>query len=388
MKRSSKALRRLRLILPSDATLLSWVAVFLIAEAPVLFQVFWVGRAATGPYPARYVLMFASIALGIRRVMAFHPYFSPDYLAWLSRTPWTRGKPLPGGPVFLVPEDVLIVGGLSLLALTQPEFHPLAIATRFLLAYLTTLAVALWGGRASSFGYLTIFGVGLSLRLWPDPQLSLLAAALTLPVAMLGLWTSLAEFPWEGSRKMVKIQMNTDLSKIETPDACGWPYDTLAPRPPASPPRSLVDKILISLTIGWLLYALCGPLQPDERFIAMGLALTSASAGLILIRFYVYKMGNQPPISLWGRLRTLRPIVPGYDQMYLGPLFTAAALLFSGIEFHRMDLPRDVWIPMTIAFAVLVNYTTGPSLLSWRLTGKFRMVPQQKAGNTEFVQTN
>ena len=43
------------------------------------------------------------------RVAAFHPAFRPGYRQWLCDTPWTSRKPLPLGPIHLVPQDVLLI---------------------------------------------------------------------------------------------------------------------------------------------------------------------------------------------------------------------------------------------------------------------------------------
>ena len=57
--------------------------------------------------PGRCCLIAGAVLLGFYRVIAFHPYFRADYLRWLKSTPWTVRKPLPVGPVELVPEDGL-----------------------------------------------------------------------------------------------------------------------------------------------------------------------------------------------------------------------------------------------------------------------------------------
>lgn len=389
-RRPSPSLRRIRAILPSDGNLVTFFSLFFICEVPIRIMIWWFNAPAQSlPHPAKYLLMFTSLNYGASRVFGFHPYYQGDYRNWLARSPWKRGMPLTAGPVFPVPEDVLGLAALALLALTQPDLDPLGVIARVLIGYCLALAATFWKTGVTEFAYLTLFGVGLAVRLWPDPRACLAAIALTVPVALMGLWRSFGLFPWDGFR-LPKFQPDGEISnRPEAKVNCGWPYESLSPKLPAPKPWPLTDKLLLSLLFGWGAFAICGPLgEGEERSVVMGMALSCTGFALVVGRYFLYRQGIAPPINVWGRLSTLRLIVPGYDRIYLGPFFSLSTIVFASIEFHRMGLPEDIWIPITITLAFFVNFVTGPNLLRWRLTGKLRILPTQKAGNTEFVRTS
>ncbi len=83
--------------------------------------------------------------------------------------------------------------------------------------------------------------------------------------------------------------------------------------------------------------------------------------------------GRLPPISLWGRVRTLRWIIPGYDQIFLAPLSIFVVETVADLARKHFDLL--VVAPVSVFLTLLIAFNMGPTLRNWHTTGKHRMVP-------------
>jgi hypothetical protein len=106
---------------------------------------------------------------------------------------------------------------------------------------------------------------------------------------------------------------------------------------------------------------------------------------LALLRLAIYIGSYAPPMTVWGRIRTLRPIIPGYDQVLLAPICVLLIGLLAFDRFRPPGLDDLVFLPIAEAVATAVALTTGPSLERWRLTGQHR-IRQPGAGKAaEFV---
>jgi hypothetical protein len=79
-------------------------------------------------------------------------------------------------------------------------------------------------------------------------------------------------------------------------------------------------------------------------------------------------------MTLWGRFRTLRWIIPGYDQVFVAPICTLFAGPTSLGLFLACKLPLEVCLPMATGVIVLVGLITPPRLRHWRLIGQHRIV--------------
>lgn len=136
-------MRRLRLILPPDWTIIAFVLIFVLTEGPIYYVEQKFGQPVAGIHPGIILARIAAFAFGLFRVRSFHPALNPEYRSWLERTPWTIRKPLPGGPVTLVWGDILVLGGLaaSVAAWGLPEV--LAVLSLALIGYLCGLTIAL-----------------------------------------------------------------------------------------------------------------------------------------------------------------------------------------------------------------------------------------------------
>lgn len=365
-------IRRLRLLLPPAPYLTAFALIYLLLEGPSLYFEWRFGGQAPAR-PAQFVPQVAAFAYGAFRVLGFHPFYRPEYRAWLELTPWTHRRPLPVGPVSIAWEDGVVLSLLCLFATVTPGGEPLRLLILFLFAFLACLTPALAWTGARACGYGLAFGLGLVLHLWPDPLAALLTVTLLALVAHLALWRSLRRFPWPLDWQKKAVAATTggqlDLKSV-------WPYSQLGPKPIDSPGLGGLDAVLIGALAGWWLYV--GPgfvVGPRGR---VGLTMTLCLEFLIFIapaRLLTYVVGYAPPISLWGRLVTRRWIIPGYDVVFVAPL---CALLVPAAVFYEMmraGFAPDVTGPACVALSLALALGMGPSLERWRLTGRHRIFP-------------
>src|SRR5262249_42580382 len=155
------------------------------------------------------------------------------YRFWLEMTPWTHRKPLPGGPVHLVWEDIVVLGALLVPAWYGKVLSPWIGVTVFLCCYATVLASTFGATNAPVFGYVVYFGLGLVIRLWPWPESQALVSAFIALVTLVGLRRQLVNFPWP-NEKLEQFRMQTPAQINEmaarSGKRLGWPYDRLGPK--------------------------------------------------------------------------------------------------------------------------------------------------------------
>jgi hypothetical protein len=387
-------IRRLLVILPPPALLLALAIAYTLMELPFWFvRLRWGVQAAGTSRPALVVVVCSALAYGVYRVAAFHPFFRPDYRAWLERTPWTSRKPLPVGPVAWVPEDLLILGVFAVLTSISehPHADPVVVATLPLMSYAAVLTVTLFATGTWAFGYAQAFALGLAVWLGPNRWAFLAAAIGVNLIGLVGLQRSLARFPWALERQEELWESFREAlgeKRIDWQYRCGWPYDRLL-RDPAEPLRiGPLDALLVSMLAGWWLFALTS-LIPDPRdrdFLRIMVVLVG-TGGFSAFRLLLYCAGYASPISLWGRIVTFRWIVPGYDRVFAGPVCTFLTGILGIVAFQAWKLPGDAALPACFALTMFVALSSRPSLRRWRLTGQHRMVfgVQQKQKH-EFIQ--
>ena len=329
--------------------------------------------------PRNMVVIFAVVLFGAYRALAFHPLSGVDYGRWLYYTPWRHPRPLPFGPVQLTLQDVLLVG-LGVLACHGSLKGQWVVPQAFLLSYLTCL-----GGLFAVCGlrwwtYLLVLGLGgvVWLSPWSDAAATAMAIALY-PAARVALSASLAGFPWPEAVVSSVARFSTSMkTKRKRPwydkNELGWPFDLLQ-RPVEVPRRNWLHLAIETLLIGWVVHAFVS-LIPGEIEEPAGLVpLTYLTLGLCLQRLFKYCWHFRPPISLWGRLLTGRWIIPGYDQVLVGPLCVALAGLVLPFTLERLGVPTRVWLPVNAALLILAHRGIGPSWPRWLLTGNYRLVP-------------
>jgi hypothetical protein len=370
--------RWLRVVLPGwvpwSAGLL---APYLLGQAFIVY-LSWGYEFGERPIRGREFLPylgFVVVIYGVYRVVAFHPALRGGYSRWLQATPWTAARPLPLGPVHLVGQDVVLVGGLMLLVWCFQGHDALVLAPVFLCAYLLPLAGYLALTGEVGFAFAVAFGVGLTVRLMFDPTLALAAALGTYGVAYAGLRQSLARFPWNLDRlEEHGLKVNPKGQALPGGNELGWPFAVLNPEPRAAGITTR-DALLTAALAGWWAYVLLSllPRTSDREPGEVLLALT-AWLSLPTVRLLVYYIRFQPPISAWGRLRTGRWFFPRYDRIFVAPLLAWAAGATAFVGLSVVGFQGDVVAAAVLTVTLAVVLAVGPSRREWLLTGRHRIV--------------
>jgi hypothetical protein len=385
--------RRIRMILPPDSALVLWAVLYLCAAVQDVIWLLQVGRPAPAPGP-----FFSIMPLGILisyagyRVISFHPVYQFSYRRWLETTPWTWRTPLPGGPIHLVPEDALLLTLAIAPAWYRGGLTPWTAMSVFLASYAIFLVPSLWSTGASSYGYAAMFGLGLIARFWDSPPARLGSAIGVTLIALLGLRRSLRNYPWASEILEAELRSvaatNADqimAAQVRAGRRLGWPFDRLGPKVGLSAPTRSFDRILWSLLLGWWAYAATSPdLVFPLRNGILRFVLSGLTMGLAIGRVLIYVAGFAPPITLWGRLATFRPIIPRYDQVFVTPIAVAVISYAAQRELEVLGINPHVGLPIIISLIMMAALLGGPGLESWRLTGHHRVVGN-KSANAEFI---
>jgi hypothetical protein len=353
------------------------VAYVLVEAAFPLWARFIVGAPAADHPVGELLVHLATILYAIHRVVSFHPALNTEYRNWLKTTPWTSRYPLPVGPVQLVAQDVLVIGALAALAWARhPEISPPHLILRFLFVYELLLAFTFCVLHMVWFAYAIVFGLGLIVLFWPTPQIALAVAAAFYLVAFVGLRRALDNFEsWELDwiSEQTTLVMGQDALDRVRKNILGWPFDIIRPRDVAVS-IAYRDGLMLSLLLGWWMYVILQRVNPQARFGA-NFILVFIAQFAVAGRIGTYCWGYAPPISLWGRIFTLRWIIPGYDYVFLAPLL-AAGVTGAGISVQTLwKAPVEFAAPATLALLFIVTLTSAPTLDRWRLTGKHRLSP-------------
>ena len=382
-----RSINWLRIVLPPPWVLVVVIGLYLMFEMFTYWLVWWsaLPEAADLVLPGRNGL-FAGLcaAYGMFRVLRFHPVFCDDYRQWLKQTPWTSKRALPVGPVRLVPQDVVVLA-IVLVLLHDWPLRFLTVPLAFLSGYLAMLCYSFWITGQRRSGYLLAFGVGLVVRVAVVPGIALGIAVMLYPLALVALRRALARFPWEDDswwnqlvaeweNRRRQLKMKKSFGKPVRPDL-GWPFDRFQPAPRTRGVRH-ADGLLVSLLAGWWMYALAS-IIPDGKDKADVLTMLCfyATIACLVTRLFTYCRFYWPPISLWGRIRTFRWIVPGYDQVFVAPIGILLTGIIAPLGLRSIGLAPDIAIPISLSLVLVVTLNVGPTLRGWQLTGSHRVVP-------------
>lgn len=378
-------IRWLRVVLPAPG----WPIAFLFLYGCAAIFEFWLQRHFEQPFAgitlpenvrwglSRGIWLLGTVCYAAWRALSFHPLYRPAYHKWLTATPWTSRKPLPFGPLHLVPQDVVLVGAAVILAFHSGDTWVLHMPALFLCVYLVTVGVTLFFTGAWPWGYAAGFALGFVVLLWRSVPACAILALLTYVIAYLGLRESLTRFPWETARAgdLARILAKNAGGASGTREPLGWPFGRLAPRSPdpeLSVPRH--HALLISLLAGWLVFASVSLVPTAEG--QHGLLLQAEMAVVYLIpacRLVLYCDGYWPPLTVMGRLATGRWLIPAYDQVLVAPLLAVLVGSSPYVLFPMLELNPLFWQPVMIAVSLFISLGMGPSLKVWRLTGGHRI---------------
>jgi hypothetical protein len=361
---------RCRTVAPPLSAVAVLVLVFGLFSVPQ--HVFGQQPAPGADPPARRYLILASVVLGIYRVAAFHPYFRASYLRWLKSTPWNVRKPLPLGPVELVPADSLGVGLIILLGATLPVPRSIEFVNIFLFSHMLALAGTFWRTGSPGFGYIAVLLLGFVPFVWTRPWQNLVLLTGIYLLVHEGLWRALKRFPWETDGILADFHL---MQTSETNPPCGWFFDRFHRDIMTATGISRIDAILGCMLGSWWLFVLASMVSdPRERFTVLFVGMLASTTGSAVARFATYIQGCRPPISLWGRIGTFRWIIPGFDQILIAPACSLLVGPAALVVYWRFPIPAEVCFSIAAGVSVLIGLIAPPRLKRWRLTGQYRLV--------------
>ncbi|MGE5194957.1 MAG: hypothetical protein ACM3U2_20895 [Deltaproteobacteria bacterium] len=375
--------RWLRVTLPHDGFVMALMLLYVMTEAVVPLISWFLWGAPITSRAAELLIQLAVLLYAAHRVTTFHPLFHSDYRNWLKTTPWTSRYPLPVGPIHLVVQDGLVLAALAGLAWAR---HPAVswphLILKFLFVYELALAITFSVLKMAWFAYTIGFGLGLIVLLWQMPQMALPVAAAFYLAAYAGLRRALDNFEnWnlEWLDEQTTLAVTQEGIDRMRRNVLGWPFDSIRPRDVGGS-ISYRDGLMLSLILGWWMFVILQHVDPGARVVAnffLGFVCLFAAGG----RMQVYCWGYAPPINLWGRIFTLRWIIPGYDYVFIAPLLgigITAAGISAQLQWH---VPVEIAAPATLTLLFTITFTSAPTLERWRLTGRHRLSPATLMAN-------
>ena len=102
-------------------------------------------------------------------------------------------------------------------------------------------------------------------------------------------------------------------------------------------------------------------------------------------RVGVYMAGRLSPLSVWGRLRLGKLVIPGYDQIFVAPLIGVGGC--AGLLWMFDNSP--IGTSLALFCGLFLLSLLGPRLDAWKLLGSYRMAsmrvrePNQVRGDTD-----
>lgn len=317
-----------------------------------------------------YIIVAGVVVAG--RLARTNPAREP-YLTWLRMTPWTIRQPLPLGP-FLPswPDGVvlMVLTGLSLWApLAHPAVVPLAcVGTYFIYLTLQLLLAGRWRY------VLVALAIGALAAVSANGWI-MLACAVGGAVWVTGGMRALLEafhcepMYWsEDAKNRALIFQGEDAMPQLRIEASASPASWLLRSRDKIEPmiRGWVGLMVAVGTggIAWQLTRWGMARQPSDdaafpAFICVG--------AIAFFRWAVYE--GYAPISLRGRLRTGRWIIPAYDRAVVVPL---AILVLSLLVWRILERLAVAWPPavaITVSIAMALALCVGPTRGVHRLTG-------------------
>ncbi len=369
----------LRVTLPQDGFVAGLLLSYVLVEVvfPLLAQVMW-GVPVDHPL-GELIVRFATFIYAAHRVLSFHPAFRPDYRQWLETTPWTSRHPLPVGPIHLVAQDVLVLAALAGVAWARhPRVSPGHLVLMFLVVYEAVMMMSFALLKMPWFAYAIGFGLGLVALLWQTPRPALGVAAAVYSISYAGLRRALERFErwdlsWMNEQPLFSMSQEKVVDRMRQ-NVLGWPFDIIRPRDVAAS-ITYREGIMLSVLAGWWCFVALQKVDPLAARIVGNMAVGFACQFAVIGRVATYCWGYAPPIGLWGRVFTLRWIIPGYDYVFIPPLL-ALSTCGVGISAQTLfNVPVEIAAPLTLTLVFLITLTSAPTLLYWRLTGNHRLSP-------------
>jgi hypothetical protein len=326
-------------------------------------------------------LVLATCAgFGVFRVVGFHPACRPRYFEWLRTVPWHARAPLPGGPVALSLQDVVVVAILAGLGVGAPDAAPLTCVVVFLLPYVMMLTAVNACTESWPHAYVAAFGLGLLARVGENDVARMFVLAGMYVVATAGLRRALAQFPWD-TPLMTNVRAFFSSSGLWSAhreprgglNRLGFPYELLKYRSD-DPKIPLRHALLLSLLAAWGAHVLLWSLDAVDRTSTTAMVYIAVPIGAAFFRMIIYCGELWPPISVLGRIATQRWIIPDYDRVFLAPLGTLVLGLGVAWTAVRLSIPGEIGGAIAVFVVFLVALGVAPTLGGWRLLGEHRSI--------------
>jgi hypothetical protein len=322
------------------------------------------------------------------RAFSLNPACQPRYLDWLRTTPWAPGKPLPLGRIELAPQDVLWLTAASVAFWHWPGslFVPLAYLVPYalILSFINyaTKRYILAGAATGLIAMLPLVAMSMG-----QPWLILGCAIAATATAEWGWRRALQDYPWEAAPAS-RFQFDA-LQRQEADGTCAWwplvhPWRGTAIAPLLDWRETLLFAGFCSwlaatatMTINWIEVfeaARENRLAIDVMHLALPLVAGVAGVAAGLMRLYRYAIWCAWPISLLGRKRTGRLIIPGYDQVFIAPMTTMAAGLIIPNVLLLLGTPTAATAFVTTFAIIMSAVGMKPTLAVWSLTGEYHMM--------------
>ena len=139
-------------------------------------------------------------------------------------------------------------------------------------------------------------------------------------------------------------------------------FNWLAPDNPPAGHRNIAVRLAVVFAVGTATVVF----TPAAVILVFAFAFFSVFKPLTILA---------PPLSLWGRIRTGRLIIPAYDRMFwpaLAALAIHASLLGFGIFFAPEESTTIIAV-VANSIAVAIVLLAGPDRRTWALTAPGRM---------------
>jgi|GEM_PF-2243323 len=348
--------------------------------------------------PRDMYLAIGLVLYGFYRVRAKHPWYMPEYAAWLALTSWRVGMRLPLGPVKIVPQDALVLLLAWLWTLDSSIFTPGHVVTLFTAPFVIAHLPPLGAAGATGRVYVVFMGLALAAWLTPTSLSGVPALVACYAVVMTGLSQSLrsavAGNNCAATQFAVLLGQKEDRARAR-PLKLGYPYPQLAPEPPAAlrdasgtsqvDGISMRDAALLSATLALWAFVIASfaPTPPDREITSLWMTIVLLMVA-IAGRVAVYVVPFQPPISFLGRIVNGHWLIPGYDRVLLPAIYAGLPLTLF-LLVPRGESGGVVWAaPVAIFVGWFITLGMRPTLRNWALTGNHRI--STGASRADFIE--
>ncbi|MCA9027409.1 MAG: hypothetical protein KDA86_19520 [Planctomycetaceae bacterium] len=321
--------------------------------------------------------IITAVVYGYLRFILNNPLLDREYRRWLQTTPWRWPLPLPLGPMHLVWQDAVLIGLLTLQIFwhTQRWDWALAIPAVMLSVRAAWMGLYLLIGRSSWIAHLISFGIASAIAVHHVPVVSLTILAAVAVLSEVGVRVILKEFPlWHVSTGELLASIRTTIAEL--------PPTTEAESTPRRQRWSVLRSgwfsrrtaLLTSLHVGYWLFALGTLADKPADLEARKMAafwLCLVAGGIACVRLLFYVNGRLPPLTFAGRWAQRRWIIPGYDQIFVGPFMTLFVAGLGTIVIQSFDIRLGILLPLTAGLTCLTVLAIGPDIDEFELTGDY-----------------